>query len=75
MWSIDETIHEWTQERSPSCGRDLGGHDKPAVAREPSCVYTAHQSGVNDIALHTVGECNNNIIIFLLDFINSESTK
>ena len=57
------------QERSPSFGRDLGGHDKLAVAREPSCVFTGHQSGINDIALHTEGECNNiNFFIGLHQF-------
>lgn len=56
IWNLDKIVCQWMVQRlsAPKC--DLqSGLDRVTANIEPSCVFEAHQSGINAISHHAVG--------------------
>lgn len=61
VWNLHDTVHQWSPQQPvcqpPSDGRREGGRGMSvATAAVPDCVFRAHQSGINAISLHAMGE-------------------
>ena len=56
IWNLDKIVCQWMVQHLSSTTCDLqGGLDEVTANIEPSCVFEAHQSGINAISHHAVG--------------------